>query len=152
MDSAAVTVPASCPVIVADVVACTEEVVTEKLAVVCPAATTTLCGTVAAVVLLDRNTAAPPDGAAMFSETVPVEELPPVTEVGISVNDETESVVAVPQKPGVPPPPQVWPKSHPQVIVPPHPSAIAPHVPGVTSKQLLGVQPPVTVSGVVTGD
>jgi hypothetical protein len=151
MDRAAVAVPPSCPVIVAEVVACTEEVVTVKLAVVCPPATSTLCGTVAVVVLLDRNTAAPPDGAAIFSETVPVEELPPVTEPGSIVNDETESVAAVPQKPGVPPPPQIWPKSHPQVIVPPHPSAIAPHVPGVTSKQLLGAQPPVTVSGFVTG-
>ena len=64
MDSAAVTVPPSCAVIVAEVVAGTEEVVTEKLAVVCPCPTTTLCGTVAAVLLLDRNTPAPPDGAA----------------------------------------------------------------------------------------
>jgi hypothetical protein len=136
---------------VADVVACTADVVAVKLAFVCPDPTTTLEGTDAALLLLDKNTPAPPDGAGMFKETVPMEEEPPVTDVGLNVKLETIGVAAVPHTPAVPPPPHVWPKSHPHVIVPPHPSAIGPHAPAGTSKQDLGAQPAVTVSGFVTG-
>jgi hypothetical protein len=49
---------------------------------VAPAATVTLPGTVADALLLDKLTAAPPVGAALLSVTVPVEVLPPVTDVG----------------------------------------------------------------------
>ena len=59
-----------------------------KLALVAPAATVTLAGTVATpVLLLDRLTTAPPLGAAALSVTVPVDELPPVTLDGLSVSD-----------------------------------------------------------------
>ena len=101
------------------------------------------------MLLLDRNTPAPPVGAAMFSDTVPSEELPPATEVGFSDSPETERVAAVPHTPGVPPPPQVWPKSHPHEMVPPHPSTMLPHVPCGTSKHVLGAQPAVIVTGFV---
>jgi len=75
--------------IVADAVLATAVVVTVKVAVVAPAATGTLAGTVAAALLLDRVTVSPPVGAALPKVTVPVDEVPPVTEVGFSVTDET---------------------------------------------------------------
>src|SRR3989441_12848572 len=63
---------------------------TVKDAVVPPAGTVTLDGTVAApVLLLDRLTTAPPLGAAALSVTVPVEELPPVTVDGLRVSEES---------------------------------------------------------------
>jgi hypothetical protein len=69
--------------------AATALVLTVKVALVAPAATVTLEGTPATVVLLlERVTVAPPDGAAPLSVTVPVEEFPPVTLVGFSVSDE----------------------------------------------------------------
>ena len=52
-------------------------VVTANVALVAPAATVTLDGTVAADVLsLDSDTSAPPAGAGPVSVTVPVERLP----------------------------------------------------------------------------
>jgi hypothetical protein len=43
-----------------------------KVALVAPAGTVTLAGTVAtAVLLLDRVTTVPPDGAGLFNVTVP---------------------------------------------------------------------------------
>jgi len=75
--------------IVADAVLATAVVVTAKVAVVAPAATVTLTGTVAAALLLDRVTASPPVGAALPKVTVPVDEVPPVTEVGFSATEET---------------------------------------------------------------
>ena len=63
--------------------------VTEKVAVVTPAATVTLAGTCAAVVLLLVSaTLAPPVGAAPLNVTVPVEELPPVTVAGLTETDD----------------------------------------------------------------
>jgi hypothetical protein len=63
-------------------------VLTVKLALVAPAATVTLAGTVATpVLLLDRLTTTPPLGAAALSVTVPVDELPPVTLDGLSVSE-----------------------------------------------------------------
>jgi len=61
-----------------------------KLAVVAPAATVTLVGTRAAVVLLlASDTTAPLDGAALLNVTAPVEDcVPPVTLVGFSVNED----------------------------------------------------------------
>jgi hypothetical protein len=61
-------------------------VLTVNVALVAPAATVTLEGTLAAVVLLlESATSAPPAGAGPLSVTVPVEELPPVTLVGLNV-------------------------------------------------------------------
>src|SRR5437870_13862620 len=65
-------------------------VLTVKLALVAPAGTVTLAGTVATpVLLLDRLTTAPPPGAAALSVTVPVDELPPVTLDGLSLSEAT---------------------------------------------------------------
>src|SRR5689334_16071098 len=77
---------------VADVVVVTAVVVAENVALVCPAATVTLAGTVAtAVLLLPSSTVAPPVGAAPFSVTVPCELPPPVTLGGVMDTEETAS-------------------------------------------------------------
>jgi hypothetical protein len=63
--------------------------VTLKFAVVEPAVTVTLVGTVAAfVLLLDSVTTAPPLGAALERVTVPCEVLPLVTLVGFNVSED----------------------------------------------------------------
>jgi hypothetical protein len=59
-------------------------VVTVKVRLVAAAGTVTLAGTLAAAESSDRATTVPPDGAAALSVTVPVEELPPATVVGLS--------------------------------------------------------------------
>lgn len=54
------------------------------VALVAPTGTVTLAGTVAtAVLLLESVTSAPPEGAAAVKVTVPVEKLPPTTDVGL---------------------------------------------------------------------
>jgi hypothetical protein len=64
-------------------------VLTVNEALVAPAATVTLAGTLAAaVLLLESVTCAPPVGAGPLSVIVPVEEFPPVTLDGLSVNEE----------------------------------------------------------------
>lgn len=69
-------------VIVAGVEDPTADVVIVKVAVVLPDATVTLFGGTA-LELLDVNvTTMPPEGAAPLRLTVPVEEVPPLTEVG----------------------------------------------------------------------
>lgn len=78
---------------VAEVDALTALVLTVNVALVAPAATVTLEGTLATVVLLlESATCAPPAGAAPFNVTVPVEEFPPVTLVGFSESEERETV------------------------------------------------------------
>ena len=67
-------------------------VLTVKVAVIEPADTVVLEGTVATpVLLLVSVTTVPPDGAGPFRVTVPVEVPPPFTDVGFS---ETEVSVA----------------------------------------------------------
>ena len=74
--------------------AVTALVVTVKLALEPPAGTVTLAGTVATpVLLLERETTAPPLGAGPLRITVPVEDVPPVTLVGFSVSDDGVVVV-----------------------------------------------------------
>src|SRR5437773_1656776 len=66
----------------------TMEVFTVKVALVAPAGTVTLDGTVATdVSLLESATCAPPDGAGPLSVTLPVDEFPPVTLVGLRVRE-----------------------------------------------------------------
>jgi hypothetical protein len=74
---------------VAEVEMRTIEVFTVNVALVAPAGTVTLAGTLAALLLLDRRTCAPPAGAGPLSVTVPVEDVPPITLAGLSVSDET---------------------------------------------------------------
>lgn len=72
----------------------TTTVVTVNVALVAPAETVTVAGTVAAAVLLDvRVTDIPPAGAAPLSVTVPVEGDPPATVDGF--NETTETVVGL---------------------------------------------------------
>ena len=74
--------------IVDDVLLATRFVVTVNVAVLAPAATVTLASTVAAAVLLLLSvTTAPAVGAGQFSVTVPVEEIPPGTDVGLKLTE-----------------------------------------------------------------
>jgi len=67
----------------------TAVVFTVNVALLAPAATVTVAGTVAVDVLpLEREMTAPPVGAGPLSVTVPVEGDPPVTLVGFSVREE----------------------------------------------------------------
>jgi len=62
---------------------------TVKLAFAAPAGTVTLAGTVAtAELLLESATVPPPAGAEPLRVTVPVEAVPPVTLVGLRLNED----------------------------------------------------------------
>jgi hypothetical protein len=74
-------------VITAVVVLATGEVVTVNVAVVEPAATVTLDGT--AELVLDKLTRIPLAGAGLLRVTVPVDELPPTTELGLTLTAES---------------------------------------------------------------
>ena len=70
--------------------AATACVLTVKLALLAPAGMVTVAGALAALLLLESATCAPPDGAAALSVTVPMDDCaPPVTLVGFSVSEET---------------------------------------------------------------
>ena len=74
--------PPAVAVMFADEAKVTGVVVTVKLFALLPAATATVAGTWAAALSLLSATAAPPAGAGMTSWTVPVRELPPITDDG----------------------------------------------------------------------
>ncbi len=66
----------------------TANVVTVKVAEVCPAGTLTMPGAVATELLLVESvTKIPPDGAGALRKTVPVALVPPVTLAGLMVID-----------------------------------------------------------------
>jgi hypothetical protein len=79
-----------------DVLVATGAVATENVAVVAPEPTVTLTGTVATeALLLLIVTTAPLPGAGPFSVTVPVDELPPRTDVGLNVTELRVAAVTV---------------------------------------------------------
>jgi hypothetical protein len=83
-------------VIVTDVDDVTVLVVIGNVAVVAPAATVTLAGTVATEVrLLESVTTIPLVGAGPFNVTVPVDEMPPFTLVGLRVRDDIAGALTV---------------------------------------------------------
>jgi hypothetical protein len=83
--------PAVAP-IVDDWLLLTLLVETVKVALVAPAGTVALAGTVAAaVLLLDNDTTKPPEGAAELRVTVPVAELPPITVVGLRPSEDSDT-------------------------------------------------------------
>ena len=82
--------PSKVPLIVALTVALTVVVLMVKFAEDAPAGTVTLAGTVAAALLLARDTTVGA-GAAALNLTVPWTEFPPTTEVDAKVSDDNES-------------------------------------------------------------
>ena len=81
--------------IVADVAKITMDVFTVNVALVAPAGTVALEGTLAAPLLLSSATFAPPAGSGPLSVTVAVEDCkPPITLVGLSVSEESVTVGA----------------------------------------------------------
>ena len=84
----ALLTPPYAPVMVTTVDAATALVLTVNVALVAPAATVTLAGTWATVVLLlESVTCAPPVGAGPLNVTAPVDEFPPTTLVGFRLNE-----------------------------------------------------------------
>src|SRR2546422_3052426 len=79
---------------VAEVAAAPALVVPVNVALVAPAGTVTLAGTVAAELSLDSATCAPPAGAGPSSVAVPVELLPPVTVVGFTPSEGRRTRIA----------------------------------------------------------
>ena len=70
--------------------AATALVLIVKVALLLPAGTITLEGTLAAPLLLESITCAPPAGAGPLSVTVPMDDCaPPITLVGFNVSEET---------------------------------------------------------------
>ena len=119
-----------------DLVLC---VLTVKFARVAPAVTVTLDGRVTAfVLLLESDTTAPPEGAAPLSVTVPVDELPPRTLVGLSESDASVTDADDAQTLLV----HVCPAAHvPQLSVPPQPSEALPQS-NPSEEHVAGVQAP----------
>ena len=87
--------PAKLAVTVIVVVEDTPEVVIVNVAVLLPDVTVTLVGVVAEELLSDNVTTVPPEGAGPLIVTVPVDELPPTTEVGFRVTELSVGAVIV---------------------------------------------------------
>ena len=66
-----------------------------KFALVAPAATVTLGGTITAALLLESATWAPPAGAGPLRVTVPLAGVPPATLDGLMTSDEMTAGVTV---------------------------------------------------------
>ena len=78
--------------ITAEVEMRTMDVLTLKVALLAPAGTITLEGTLAEPLLLESITLTPPIGAGPLRVTVPVEDCtPPTTLVGLNVSEERET-------------------------------------------------------------
>src|SRR5437868_12457520 len=78
------------------VLAETENALTANVALLAPAATTTLAGTAATLeFVLESVTSAPPEGATPVRVTVPVDVLPLATEVGLSARLEVVGLLTV---------------------------------------------------------
>ena len=82
-------------VMIAETEALTAVVLTLNEAELAPADTVTVAGVVALVLPEERLTIAPPDGAGPLRVTVPVEELPPTSEVGFKVKPVNVAGVTV---------------------------------------------------------
>jgi hypothetical protein len=81
---------------VTEVDAATALVLIVKMALVLPAWTVALDGALAAPLLLESITCAPPAGAGPLSVTVPVDDCaPPLTVEGFNVSEETVGGVTV---------------------------------------------------------
>ena len=87
--------PAMVAVKVTVVTDATGVVAAVNVAVVAPAATVTVEGTVVQALSEVSVTVDPPDGAGPFRVTVPVDDVPPVTVVGESVTDDGTGAVTV---------------------------------------------------------
>jgi hypothetical protein len=97
--------PPKTPEMVTDVAVATALVRTVKMALVAPAGTVTLEGTVATpVLLLDKATAAPPLGAGPFSITVALDELPPVKLERLRISEVGTGGITVSEAVSVTPP------------------------------------------------
>jgi len=88
VSEAVLVTPAYDAEMVTGVDAVTALVLTVNVALLAPAAIVTLADTLAAPLLLESSTCAPPVSAGPLSVTVPVEGDPPVTLVGFSVSEE----------------------------------------------------------------
>lgn len=87
------------------------------VAVVAPAATVTDAGTVATAVLeLERVTTAPPVGAATSKVIVPVLAIPPETDVGDRLTEDTPFSICA---------------SQPVIMIGPHPESVSHPVPAL---------------------
>lgn len=86
--------PPAVPVIVTELVDVTCCVRTSNVALVLPAGTETLDGTVARELLAESDTTVPPDGAGPLSVTVPAEGSPLRTLVGLRVRSDRETADA----------------------------------------------------------
>jgi len=91
-------------VIVAAAWADTAEVAAVNVALVCPVATVTELGTVAAALLLERDTTVPDEPAGPVRVTDPIEEVPPVTDAGFIVKELRVAAVTVSEAASVTPP------------------------------------------------